>query len=113
MSVDASAAPVGRRGCCLPRRVAAGDRARAAGVAELARLLADPIRVQVLDLLRAAGGEVCQCDLHALFDVSQPTMSHHLKKLGDARLIDVERRGKWAYYSVSDGSLEALRAWLS
>jgi ArsR family transcriptional regulator len=110
--VDATAAP-GRRACCLPRRLAARDRALAAKVADAARLLADPIRVQVLDLLREADGEVCQCDLQPLFDVSQPTMSHHLKKLREGGLVDVERRGKWAYYSINDNALEVLRAWLS
>jgi ArsR family transcriptional regulator, arsenate/arsenite/antimonite-responsive transcriptional repressor len=115
MSVDMKPSPpaAGRSGCCLPRRIAAGDRARAAEVAEVARLLADPIRVQVLDLLREADGEVCQCDLQPLFDVSQPTMSHHLKKLRDGGLIEVERRGRWAYYSMNDEALEVLRAWLS
>jgi ArsR family transcriptional regulator len=82
-------------------------------VADAARLLADPIRVQVLDLLRDADGEVCQCDLQPLFDVSQPTMSHHLKKLREGGLIEVERRGKWAYYAINHDALEDLRAWLS
>jgi ArsR family transcriptional regulator len=99
--------------CCLPRRIPPPDRRRAAAIADVARLLADPIRVQVLDLLRQADGEVCQCDLQPLFEVSQPTMSHHLKKLHEGGLIVVERRGKWAYYSIDDRALEVLRAWLS
>jgi ArsR family transcriptional regulator len=99
--------------CCLPSRIATSDRRRAEGVASVARLLADPIRVQVLDLLRAADGPVCQCELQPLFSVSQPTMSHHLKKLADAGLVDVERRGKWAYYSIGPAALEALKTWLS
>src|SRR3954452_20088836 len=111
MAVDTSPGAV--RGCCLPRTVAKADLARAARVADAAKLLSDPIRVQVLDLLRAADGEVCQCDLNPLFDVSQPTMSHHLKKLRDGGLIAVERRGKWAYYTINDEALEALRTWLS
>lgn len=103
-----------RPDCCLPRKVSAGDRRRAAQVAETARLLSDPVRVQILDLLRGAdGGEVCQCDLQSLFDLSQPTMSHHLKKLRDGGLIDVQRRGKWAYYSLNPQALEGLRTWLS
>jgi len=88
-------------------------RHRAAAVADVARTLADPIRVEILDLLRDTDREVCQCHLNALFDVSQPTLSHHLKKLTEAGLVDVERRGKWAYYSISDDSLEVLRSWLS
>jgi ArsR family transcriptional regulator len=111
MVVDTSAAV--ERDCCLPRVVARADVARAGRVAEAAKLLADPIRVQVLDLLRSADGEVCQCDLNPLFDVSQPTMSHHLKKLADAGLVSVERRGKWAYYSLTPDALKELRSWLS
>jgi ArsR family transcriptional regulator, arsenate/arsenite/antimonite-responsive transcriptional repressor len=89
------------------------SRERAADIAAAAKTLADPIRVEILDLLRDAGGEVCQCQLQPLFGVSQPTLSHHLKKLADAGLIEVERRGKWAYYSINDDSLEVLRSWLS
>jgi ArsR family transcriptional regulator len=89
------------------------DRVRATTVAELAKTLADPIRVEILDLLRDAGGLVCQCELHPRFDISQPTLSHHLKKLADADLIEVERRGRWAYYSINDDALEVLRTWLS
>ena len=99
--------------CCLPQRIANTDRERAERVAEAARVLADPIRVQIVDLLREADGEVCQCDLQPLFAVSQPTMSHHLKKLRESGLIEVERRGKWAYYSIHDEALEVLRTWLS
>jgi ArsR family transcriptional regulator, arsenate/arsenite/antimonite-responsive transcriptional repressor len=89
------------------------DRTRAADVAATAKTLADPVRVEILDLLRNAGGQVCQCQLHPLFDISQPTLSHHLRKLADADLIEVERRGKWAYYSINDQALEVLRSWLS
>jgi ArsR family transcriptional regulator len=90
------------------------DMASAERVAELAKVLADPIRVQILDLLRAAdGGEVCQCHLQPVFGVSQPTLSHHLKKLADAGLVAVDRRGRWAHYSLHDDTLEVLRTWLS
>ena len=92
---------------------ASASRERAADVAAAAKTLADPIRVEILDVLRDAGGEVCQCQLQPRFDVSQPTLSHHLKKLTDAGLIEVERRGKWAYYSIDDDPLEVLRSWLS
>jgi ArsR family transcriptional regulator len=69
--------------------------------------------VQIVDVLRAAPAAVCQCELNALFDLSQPTLSHHLKKLRDAGFLDVQRRGKWAYYSIDPRALEALEAWLS
>ena len=89
------------------------NRERAAEVASTARALSDPVRVEILYLLEAAGGPVCQCELQPLFEISQPTLSHHLKKLADAELIEVERRGKWAYYSIPDNALGVLRSWLS
>jgi len=100
-------------GCCPPRPLLKADHVRALAVSATAKALADPIRVEILQLLREADGEVCQCDLQPLFDISQPTLSHHLKKLHGARLIEVERRGKWAYYSINDEALEVLRAWVS
>jgi|SRR5215210_1172144 len=99
--------------CCLPRNLSAADRARSVRVAELAKVLADPIRVQIVELLASNPGQVCQCDLHPLFGVSQPTLSHHLRKLHESELIEVERRGRWAYYSLQPETLEVLRAWLS
>jgi ArsR family transcriptional regulator len=86
---------------------------RAATVAGLAKVLADPVRVRLLDALRAREGDVCQCELAPLFDISQPTLSHHLHKLEEAELIVVERRGRWAYYAIRDEPLEVLRSWLS
>jgi ArsR family transcriptional regulator len=114
MAVDAMPARnTASDGCCLPRRIRQPDRERAARVSSCARVLADPIRVEIVDLLRAADGEVCQCDLQPLFPVSQPTLSHHLRKLIDADLVEVERRGKWAYYSINLHALEVLRSWVS
>lgn len=115
MSVDTTAPRTAPRAgdCCLPRRIERSDRQRARAVSEAAKVLADPIRVEILDLLREAGGEVCQCELQPLFGVSQPTLSHHLKKLIEAGLVSVERRGKWAWYSTRDDSLEVLKSWLS
>jgi ArsR family transcriptional regulator, arsenate/arsenite/antimonite-responsive transcriptional repressor len=114
MTVDATAQRAGRsEPCCLPRRIEKSDRERAVAISSAARALADPIRVEVLDLLRQADGEVCQCELQPLFDVSQPTLSHHLRKLIEADLVSVDRRGKWAYYALSDNALEVFRSWLS
>src|SRR3954451_13933160 len=114
MSVDTSVLPVvEQEACCLPARIKAVDRNRAADVAAAAKVLADPVRVEILDLLGAAGAPVCQCELQPLFEISQPTLSHHLKKLTDARVVEVERRGKWAYYSLNGKALEVLRSWLS
>ncbi len=87
--------------------------ARSGSVARLAKALSDPVRVGLLDAVRGADGEVCQCDLQPLFDISQPTLSHHLAKLVDAGLLIVRRRGRWAYYSTEADGLEALRTWLT
>jgi ArsR family transcriptional regulator, arsenate/arsenite/antimonite-responsive transcriptional repressor len=86
---------------------------QALAVSATAKALADPIRVNILQALREADREVCQCELQPLFGVSQPTLSHHLKKLRDAGLVDSERRGLWAYYYVVPDALEELSAWLT
>jgi ArsR family transcriptional regulator len=101
------------QGCRLPRRLVKADRDRAVAVSAIAKALADPVRVEILQLLRDTDGEVCQCDLQPLFGLSQPTLSHHLRKLEAAGLIAVERRGKWAYYAMDEDALEVLRAWVS
>ncbi|MDP2711466.1 MAG: metalloregulator ArsR/SmtB family transcription factor [Solirubrobacteraceae bacterium] len=89
------------------------DAATAQRRADTAKALADPVRLQLVELLRRQPAEVCQCDLQPLFDVSQPTLSHHLAKLVDAGLIVVDRRGRWAYYSINPEALDDLRSWLS
>jgi ArsR family transcriptional regulator len=89
------------------------DGQRAAAVAEVAKLLSDPVRVQLLDVLRGHEEAVCQCELQPLFGVSQPTLSHHLRKLEEAGVVSVERRGRWAYYSTDPDSMEVLSSWLS
>ena len=99
--------------CCSPRLAGHVDERRALAVAELGKLLADPVRVRILDVLRGHDEEVCQCELAPLFDVSQPTLSHHLRKLEEAGVVSVERRGRWAYYSTNPDAMEVLRAWLS
>ena len=73
--------------------------------------LADPVRLRVLSMLAAApSGEVCVCDLVGPLGRSQPTISHHLKILGQAGLVHGERRGKWVWYSLDRGRLAELRA---
>ena len=66
-----------------------------------------------IDVLRKHAGKVCVCELVPLFDLSQPTVSHHLKVLREAGIVDSERRGLWAYYYVTPDSLKELSAWLS
>ena len=99
--------------CCVPvaHPTVSGD--QASRIAAMAKALADPIRVQLVDVLRRHAGKVCVCELTPLFDVSQPTVSHHLKVLRDAGLVGVERRGLWAYYYVHPEALKEITAWLS
>jgi ArsR family transcriptional regulator, arsenate/arsenite/antimonite-responsive transcriptional repressor len=88
-------------------------REQAERMALLAKALSDPVRVQLVDVLRKAAGKVCVCELVPLFELSQPTVSHHLKVLREAGIVDSERRGLWAYYYVLPDSMEELSAWLS
>ncbi len=117
MAVDLKLAPKRKRAagevCCEPLvKPDVGPR-QAQRLAELAKALSDPIRVQLVDVLRKAPGKVCVCELVPLFDVSQPTLSHHLKKLRDAEIVGVERQGLWAYYYVLPNALKELSTWLS
>src|SRR5215210_3724713 len=116
MSVDLALAPKRKRlsgeRCCEPVAYPEVTSNEAAEVASIAKALADPIRVQLVDVLRRHAGEVCVCELEPLFDVSQPTLSHHLKKLRDAGIVGVERRGLWSFYYVKPDPLEVLRSWL-
>jgi ArsR family transcriptional regulator, arsenate/arsenite/antimonite-responsive transcriptional repressor len=117
MSVDLELVPKQKRAagerCCEPVVYPEVEREHAARMAEVAKALGDPIRLQLVDVLRKHAGKVCVCELVPLFDISQPTLSHHLKKLRDARLVDSERRGLWAYYYVLPDAMKELSAWLS
>ena len=87
-------------------------REHAERLAQIAKAIGDPIRIQLLDVLRKHPGQVCVCELVPLFDVSQPTVSHHLRVLRDAGLVGSEKHGLWAYYYVVPGAVEELTAWL-
>ncbi len=88
--------------------------AAAAGLARVFKALADPARLRLLSLIGArAGGEVCVCDLTAAFDLTQPTISHHLKVLREAGIITSERRGTWVYYRLVPAALERMASLLS
>jgi ArsR family transcriptional regulator len=99
------------RGCCahVELELSSADTER---LGALAKALAEPVRLQIVDVLRRQAGEVCVCDLQPLFEISQPTLSHHLKKLREAGVVGVVRRGQWAYYYVVPGALEPLGEWL-
>jgi ArsR family transcriptional regulator, arsenate/arsenite/antimonite-responsive transcriptional repressor len=117
MSVDLEFAPKHKRPagepCCEPVAYPDIERAKAERLATVAKALGDPVRMQLVDVLKRHAGEVCVCELVPLFDLSQPTVSHHLKVLRDAGLVGSERRGLWAYYYVNPEALEELSAWLS
>ena len=90
------------------------DEVAAAGLAQVFKALGDPVRLRLVSLIGARqGGEVCVCDLTSAFDLTQPTISHHLKVLREAGLIDSERRGTWVYYRVVPAALERMAALLS
>lgn len=72
-------------------------------------ILAHPIRIHLLDMLARHGGKVCVCDLEASLPVKQPTVSHHLKLLRSAGLIDWEKRGLWSYYFINADAVRDLR----
>ncbi len=96
------------KGCCAPL---AGPKISVEGAAATARLfkaLADPTRVRILNLLANSSKAVCVCELNVHFDLAQPTLSHHLKKLVDGGLLTREQRGTWAYYAVDNTSLQRL-----
>jgi ArsR family transcriptional regulator len=117
MPVDFDLAPKTKRPagepCCVPVVYPDIERAKAERMAEVAKALGDPVRMQLVDVLRRHAGKVCVCELVPLFDLSQPTVSHHLKKLREAGIVGSERRGLWAYYYVEPNALEELSAWLS
>ena len=82
-------------------------------MAEVAKALGDPVRMQLVDVLRKHAGKACVCELVPLFDLSQPTVSHHLKVLREAGIVGSGATRLWAYYYVIPNALEELSAWLS
>ena len=98
--------------CCQPVVYPDVEREQAERMAAIAKALADPVRLQLVDVLRKHAGKVCVCELVPLFDLSQPTISHHLKVLRQAGIVDSERQGLWAYYFVQPDALGVLAGWL-
>ncbi|MEU3857183.1 metalloregulator ArsR/SmtB family transcription factor [Streptomyces sp. NPDC028722] len=101
-------------GCCPGLLTAPLDEVRAETLAKVFKALGDPVRLRLLSLIASrAGGEVCVCDLTPAFDLSQPTISHHLKLLRQAGLIGSERRGTWVYYRLLPEMTDQLAAVLT
>jgi ArsR family transcriptional regulator len=101
---------VARFACCGLLAAPALSDAEARATADIFRALADPHRVKIVNLLATSGEPVCACDIIAPLGLAQPTVSHHLKKLTDAGLLDREQRGKWAYFSLNSDALRTLAA---
>lgn len=101
-------------GCCPALLAAPLDEERAETLAKVFKALGDPVRLRLLSMIASrAGGEICVCDLTPAFELSQPTISHHLKLLKQAGLIDSERRGTWVYYRLLPETTDRLAAVLT
>ena len=101
--------PVQTVACCSPLATEPLTTDQAARIAPLLKALADPVRLRLLSLVAShADGEACVCDLNDAFELSQPTISHHLKVLHDVGLLDRSKRGVWVYYSVRTEALADL-----
>jgi ArsR family transcriptional regulator, arsenate/arsenite/antimonite-responsive transcriptional repressor len=95
--------------CCPPLSVQPLSQAQAEQVAPLLKALADPVRLRLMSLVAShPGGEACVCDLNEAFDLSQPTISHHLKVLHESGLLDRDKRGVWVYYRARTEALASL-----
>jgi len=96
--------------CCAPLAAAVLDEHEAEATAELFGALADPARVRIVNTLATSPGPVCACEFEPALGLSQPTVSHHLKRLTEAGLLEREQRGRWAYFSLRRDAVEKLAA---
>ena len=94
--------------CCAPLDAPAFSEEEAEATAAVFRALGDPTRVRIFNLLARSHVPVCVCEFLPSLGLSQPTVSHHLKKLTDVGLLEREQRGKWAYFSLSGEALSRL-----
>ncbi len=103
--------PAETAACCSPLTSQPLSIEQARQVAPLLKALADPVRLRLMSLVAShEGGEACICDLNAAFDLSQPTISHHMKVLHEAGLVDRDKRGVWVYYHARTEALASLGA---
>lgn len=110
MATTETGAPAQAAACCVPLTAVQLSDEEAAATAAVFKALGDPHRVRIVNLLAAAPGPVCVCDLTPALGISQPTVSHHLKRLLQAGLVDRERRGTWSYYSLNPTAIARLAA---
>src|SRR6478752_5861291 len=110
MSVDSMTAELSLISCCGPLAAPTLSAAEVGSTAALFKALGDPARVRIVNLLASRRREVCACEFEPALGLSQPTVSHHLKKLTDAGLLEREQRGKWAYFSLKRDAVEKLAA---
>ncbi len=96
--------------CCAPLAASTLTDEEAEATAELFKALGDPARVRLVNLLATNDGAVCMCDLIEPVGLAQPTVSHHMRKLVDAGLVEREQRGKWAFFSLRRDAVEKLAA---
>lgn len=94
--------------CCAPLSAVTLSEDEAVATAAVFRALADPARVKIVNLIASAGEAVCACDFPEVLGLSQPTASHHLKKLVDSGLLDREQRGKWAFFTLNHNAVAKL-----
>lgn len=114
MTISAVLSPTETVACCSPLSREPLSRPQAEQIAPLLKALADPVRLRLLSIVASHdGGEACVCDLLECFELSQPTVSHHLKVLHTAGLLDREKRGTWVYYRARPEALTDLAALLT
>jgi|SRR5881409_2332262 len=94
--------------CCGSLAAATLSDQEAEATAALFKALGDPARVKIVNVLARSGEPVCACEFEPALGLSQGTVSHHLKRLTDAGLLDREQRGRWAFFSLSEAALERL-----
>ena len=103
--------PADTAACCPPLSREPLSAGQAEQVAPLLKALAEPVRLRLMSLIAShPGGEACVCDLNDAFDLSQPTISHHLKVLHEAGLLDRDKRGVWVHYRARTETLASLGA---
>ena len=111
MSTGATSVAVESIVCCAPLAAATLSDGEAVATAELFRALGDPARVRIVNLLATNAGEpICICNLTEPLALTQPTVSHHMKKLVEAGLVDREQRGRWAFFTLNRDAVETLAA---